>query len=271
LSNLVVSCSFTQSRGSPATGLTLTDIDITLSSINKSTGAVAAIWNTENPTVEISNVGKYARIYASADLDTYAYFATANYTGGTTLDCDDVEGSVGVALDEMADAVWDEAASGHTSAGTMGAQLGTDVDAILTDTNELQGDLTDGGRLDLLIDAIKERTDKLPDDPADDSDIDGQLATIDTVVDAILADTGTDGVVVSTATAQAIADEILKRNAEGVEDAADNNSLAELIYAALNSAISGTTWTIKKPSDDSTFNTRTVTTNAAADPVTGVT
>ena len=88
---------------------------------------------------------------------------------------------------------------------------------------------------------------------------------------AILADTGTDGVVIATATAQAIADEILKRDAENVEDAASNNSLAELIMAALNSAISGTTWTIKKPSDDSTFNTRTVTTDSGADPITGVT
>jgi hypothetical protein len=41
--------------------------------------------------------------------------------------------------------------------------------------------------------------------------------------------------------------------------------------AALNASISGTTLTIKKPSDDSTFNTRTVTTDASADPITGVT
>lgn len=34
---------------------------------------------------------------------------------------------------------------------------------ILGDTNELQGDWTNGGRLDLLIDAIKVKTDLLPD------------------------------------------------------------------------------------------------------------
>jgi len=33
--------------------------------------------------------------------------------------------------------------------------------AILADTNELQGDLVNGGRLDLLIDAIKTKTDSL--------------------------------------------------------------------------------------------------------------
>lgn len=41
---------------------------------------------------------------------------------------------------ENADAVWDEAATGHTDAGKAGEQLWTDVDAILADTNELQTD-----------------------------------------------------------------------------------------------------------------------------------
>ena len=54
----------------------------------------------------------------------------------------------------IADAVWDEAATGHTDAGKAGAQLWTDIDAVLADTNELQGDWVNGGRLDLIIDAI---------------------------------------------------------------------------------------------------------------------
>ena len=74
-----------------------------------------------------------------------------------------------------------------------GGRLDLLVDAILADSGELQTDWTNGGRLDLLIDAIKERTDNLPDDPADDSDIDTQLAAIavylDTEIAAILADT----------------------------------------------------------------------------------
>jgi len=37
----------------------------------------------------------------------------------------------------IADAVWDEATSGHTSAGTFGEQCATDIDAILTDTAEI--------------------------------------------------------------------------------------------------------------------------------------
>jgi hypothetical protein len=37
-----------------------------------------------------------------------------------------------------------------------------DLAAILADTNEVQGDLANGGRIDLLIDAIKAKTDNLP-------------------------------------------------------------------------------------------------------------
>ena len=71
--------------------------------------------------------------------------------------------------------------------------LDTEIAAILADTNELQTDWVNGGRLDLLIDAIKAKTDNLPTDPADDSDIDTQLAAIagylDTEIAAIKAKT----------------------------------------------------------------------------------
>jgi hypothetical protein len=49
----------------------------------------------------------------------------------------------------IADAVWDEATAGHVAAGSFG-KLAADV---LADTNELQTDWADGGRLDLLLDA----------------------------------------------------------------------------------------------------------------------
>ncbi len=41
---------------------------------------------------------------------------------------------------EIADAVWDEPASDHVAANTFGQQCKTDIDAVLADTNELQGD-----------------------------------------------------------------------------------------------------------------------------------
>ncbi len=53
----------------------------------------------------------------------------------------------------VADAVWDEATAGHTTSGTFGEQLKTDVDAILADTAELQTDWAIGGRLELILEA----------------------------------------------------------------------------------------------------------------------
>lgn len=97
-----------------------------------------------------------------------------------------------------------------------------------------------------------------------------EISVIDGIVDAILLDTGTDGVALSTAVKQAIADELLKRGVSNVEDSADAHSLATIILATLESALSGSTWTIKK-TDGTTFTTKTVTTDSSADPITEVT
>lgn len=67
-----------------------------------------------------------------------------------------------------------------------------------------------------------------------------------------------------------IADEVLKRGVSNVQDAADTTSLAAVILGILESSVSGTTWTIRK-TGGTTFVTKTVTVDAAADPITGVT
>jgi hypothetical protein len=78
-------------------------------------------------------------------------------TDTNELQTDDVPGLIAALNDPtsaaIADAVWDEAAAGHVAAGSMGAQLGTDVDAILADTNELQTDDVPG-----LIAALNDPT-----------------------------------------------------------------------------------------------------------------
>lgn len=97
MSNLTVSATFTQSSGQPATGLTLAEINLYLTAVNKSTGARTVIWDgTQNPTFEVNNTGAYGRIYSSADFDTYIYFAAANYTGATVLDQDWITGAASV-------------------------------------------------------------------------------------------------------------------------------------------------------------------------------
>ncbi len=61
----------------------------------------------------------------------------------------------------IATAVWDKAQASHVGAGTFG-EIATEIASILADTNELQGDWVDAGRLDVLLDAIKAVTDNLP-------------------------------------------------------------------------------------------------------------
>jgi len=56
----------------------------------------------------------------------------------------------------------------------------------------------------------------------------------------------------------------------GVETRAGKHSVAGTVMMSTNAALSGGTLTAKKPSDDTTFSTYTVTTDAAANNITGV-
>lgn len=95
MSNLTVAVFFTEPVGQPATGLALADIDLYLTQQHVVTGVDTVIWNgAQNPTEEIDNIGAYARIYASANLDTFIYFARGTYTGAVVLDVDHVTGAV---------------------------------------------------------------------------------------------------------------------------------------------------------------------------------
>ena len=114
----------------------------------------------------------------------------------------------------------------------------TNVDAVLVDTNELQTDWTDGGRLDLIIDAI-------------------------------LADTGTDGVAISATVANAIADALLNRDMSAVSDTNGRSPLNALRLLRNKYSVSGTTLTVTKEDDATSAWTSTLTTDATADPVTG--
>jgi len=167
---MTVGALFTKSTGQPATGLTLTDIDLYLYSRAVADGTVATVWNGENPTEEVGG-GLYTKAYASANLATYEYSGYAQYTGATTLDSN-------YAL--------------QTAPGVLNA--------------------------------------------------------------------ATD-----------IADEVLKRGVSNVEDSASGTSLAELLLAAFESGVADTTWTIYKTDHSTTFSTRTVTTDADAEPIIAVT
>lgn len=81
-----------------------------------------------------------------------------------------VAGSVGslaaqAKLDVNAEADTAIADAGLATAAAL-TTVGNNVTTILADTNELQTDWTNGGRLDVLVDAIKAKTDNLPDSPS---------------------------------------------------------------------------------------------------------
>jgi hypothetical protein len=87
---------------------------------------------------------------------------------------------------------------------------------------------------------------------------------------SILDDTGTSGVVISTAQAQSIADEILKRSVTTGEATAAEHSLATIILSILESSRTSTVWTIKRSDGVTSHLTKTLTLDGTAQPVTGV-
>ena len=102
----------------------------------------------------------------------------------------------------------------------------------------------------------------------------GRLAELDAAnlpadIDAILADTGTGGVVISATTANQIADALLNRDFSSVSDTNARTALNALRFLRNKYSVAGTTLTITKEDDTTTAWTSTVTTDASAEPITG--
>ncbi|MEM9019957.1 MAG: hypothetical protein AAGC44_05280 [Planctomycetota bacterium] len=88
------------------------------------------------------------------------------------------EGDATALLQAIADKIAGDLTVGDLTAVAIAGAVRAEIDAnstqlaaIVGDTNELQADLTDGGRLDALVDAIKAKTDNLPANPAAVSDV----------------------------------------------------------------------------------------------------
>lgn len=123
---------------------------------------------------------------------------------------------------------------------------GADINAILLDTNELQGDWANGGRLDLILDAILADTNELQGD-----DVPGLIAAL------------------NDPTAVEVADAILKRDWNSVSGEAARSALNALRFLRNKWSISGTTLTVTQEDDSTAAWTGTVSTDASADPVIG--
>lgn len=110
--------------------------------------------------------------------------------------------------------------------------------------------------VDTVVDAIQAKTDALPSDPADASVIAGRFDTLDAAVDAV-------------PTATENADALLNRDMSAVSDTNSRTPLNALRFLRNRWSVSGTTLTVTKENDSTSAWTSQVTTNVAAEPITG--
>ena len=250
----------------------------TVGSVSGAVGSVTAAVTTDSASRTASQADVSALATAAAvstiDSNVDAILVDTATTLPATLST--IDGKIDT-VDNNVDAVLVD--TGTTLPATLSTVEGKvdtvdgNVDAILVDTGTtLPATLsTIEGKVDTVdsnVDAVLVDTGTTL--PATLSTMDGKIDTIDGIVDAILADTGTDGVVLSTATLQSIADEILKRDVDNVEATANEHTLATIILCLLESSRSATTWTIKRSDGTTTHATKTLTLDSAADPVVGV-
>jgi len=185
---------------------------------------------------DVANNSVIARLVASgatADWDTFD-----NTTDSLQALAD--SGGGGPTAAQIADAVWDEATTGHTTAGTFGEQVKTDIDAILSDT---------GTTIPSQISGLNDPTAAAVADAVWDEAQAGHVAAgsfgeMASEIASILADTNelqTDDVpgliaALNDPAASAIADAVLD---EVVEDSYTLRQLMRLFASALLGQLSG--------------------------------
>jgi hypothetical protein len=176
--------------------------------------------------------------------------------------------------------VWDELLTAHTTAGTFGAKLLRSInttnevkvvgsghvaaDVHESQPNSIHATTFEAGAIDaaaLASDAASEIASAVRTNLTD------ELGRIDVAISTRLATSG----YTTPPTAATIADTVLGRSVVNVEATAAEHSLCTLILGATESAISGSTWTIYETDGSTTYRTKTITTDATANPITAVT
>ena len=192
------------------------------------------------------------------------------------------------AAEEIADAVWDELAAGHTDAGKAGQQVWTDVDAILADTDELQTDdyPTSIAAIQADTDNIQTRLPAALVTGRMDSDVGAiQAGAIDAAAianGAIDAATFAAGAIDATAiatgaidadslaadAANEIADAVLERDIDQVEATMPIHSLGTAILKAVSRIVDDAgTLKLYRTNGSTLHMSQTITVNASADPI----
>lgn len=149
-------------------------------SIATLTGAYPALGIAESGTMQAGSTGTTAVLRSATSFadDTVIGF-TIWITGGTGVGQSRLITDWVSATDTATVATWTttpDNTSTYIVFPTAASPANADITAILADTNELQTDWANGGRLDVILDARASQA---------------SVDTVDTVVDAILVDTGT--------------------------------------------------------------------------------
>jgi hypothetical protein len=174
----------------------------------------------------------------------------------------DVRSAIGLAsanLDTQLDALPTAAEnqSGMATAAnlaTVAGYLDTEIAAILADTNELQTDWANGGRLDLILDTAA---------AGGGLDAAGVRAAIG------LASANLDTQLDALPTATENADALLNRNMASVSDTNARSPLNALRFLRNRWSLSGTTLTVTEEDDTTPAWTAVVTASPGADPISG--
>jgi hypothetical protein len=215
----------------PKTGLTIANTDIKLV-VN---GGASTNKNSGGGTHRVNGV--YGITFDATDTATVGELEVSVVVAGALPVFDKFT----VVEEAIYDALFAASAAGYVTSVSVpsAADIRTEID-----TNSTQ------------LAAIKAKTDNLPADPADDSDLDAQLATIASSVSNI-------------PTATQNADALLKRDMSAVTGEAARSPLNALRWLRNKWSISGGTLTVKKE-DDTTDAWTGAVTQTAGDPTTAI-
>lgn len=211
--------------------------DDSLQSIRDNTGAAGAgltAINLPNQTMDI--VGSI-----TGNLSGSVGSVTGNVGG-------DVQGNVDGSVGSVTGAVGSVTGAVGSVTGNVGGNVTGSVGSVVGHTNQTGDNFARLGA------------------PAGAS-VSADIAAAKAVVDAILLDTGTDGVVLSTAQKESVADVLLNRNIDGGGNG--TRTVEEALSFLRNKwTLVGNTLTVYETDDATPLWTGTVTKDAAADPVT---
>jgi hypothetical protein len=261
-----------------------TDIDAILADTGTDGVVVASIANGAITAAAIATNAIDADAIADGAITSGVFASGAITADAIAADAIGASELAADAVAEIADAIWDEATTSHTTSGTFGEQLKTDVDAILADTaalpdngalttitnnvaailvdtNELQTDWANGGRLDLLIDAILDDTGTSGVIVA--SLAAGSITAAVIAADAIDADAiAADAIGASELAASAVAEILTTAMTEAYAAEGGTLTIAQALHEILQflteKTVSGTTVTVKKRDGSTTGATYTL-------------